>query len=257
MVVIERLKQNHERAASHVVNGRLYVRHVLDLGDATGVIDWDRFGQGPLEVDAGMFLATVWRSGQHRGRTAQAAAAESEFLARIDDLVNERRLAWHRAAALLKLTHHLMARRDGDWLARGLGLLREASMAVDAIGYDGLVPVERTVGADDARAATESSPLTELQLAVFRVLCGGGEATIRGVMRRLDLRVDRFTVAGLLTRLKERGLVAHRRAGRDLVYWAMVGDHDDRRGRVDDFASATGDLFDRDLAALVCQLLRA
>src|SRR5439155_952599 len=44
-----------------LVHGTLYARHILDAGDGPGVIDWHRFGQGPVELDAGMFLATLSR----------------------------------------------------------------------------------------------------------------------------------------------------------------------------------------------------
>src|SRR5439155_463765 len=37
-----------------LVHGTLYARHILDAGDGPGVIDWHRFGQGPVELDAGM-----------------------------------------------------------------------------------------------------------------------------------------------------------------------------------------------------------
>src|SRR5207245_5305279 len=38
---------------SRLVHGTLYARHIIDLGDGPGVIDWQRFGQGPVELDAG------------------------------------------------------------------------------------------------------------------------------------------------------------------------------------------------------------
>ena len=50
-----------EHSPTRLVHGSFYARHILDTGDGPGVIDWQRFGQGPLEVDAGMFLATISR----------------------------------------------------------------------------------------------------------------------------------------------------------------------------------------------------
>src|SRR5256886_17337493 len=47
--------------APRLLHGTFYARHVLELGDGPGVIDWQRYGQGPSELDAGMFLATIWR----------------------------------------------------------------------------------------------------------------------------------------------------------------------------------------------------
>src|SRR2546422_1824195 len=52
-------------------HGTFYARHVLDQGDRVGVIDWERFGRGPLELDAGMFLATTWRYGLDHARSEE------------------------------------------------------------------------------------------------------------------------------------------------------------------------------------------
>src|SRR5213076_886485 len=70
-------KNGHPR----LVHGTLYARHILDLGDGPGVIDWQRFGQGPIEIDAGMFLATLSRLGlRHDGHASEAGRAEEAFL---------------------------------------------------------------------------------------------------------------------------------------------------------------------------------
>src|SRR5207249_906708 len=88
--------------APRLIHGTLYDRHILDLGDALGVIDWQRSGQGPLELDAGMLLATIWRTGLgDQATAAQAARAEQTFLAATAGLLDERALAWYRAASLL------------------------------------------------------------------------------------------------------------------------------------------------------------
>jgi aminoglycoside phosphotransferase (APT) family kinase protein len=116
--------------APRLVHGSLYERHILELGDGPGVIDWNRFGQGPLELDAGMFLATITRLRLLRPSMAgDAARTEKAFLEGTAGLVEERALAWHWAAALLHLTNRLTKptlRRRGDWLARAHVLLVEA-----------------------------------------------------------------------------------------------------------------------------------
>src|SRR5256884_9004661 len=57
-----------------LVHGTFFARHVLELGDGVGVIDWERFGRGPLGLDAGMFLATTWRLGMdHEPLAAEVA----------------------------------------------------------------------------------------------------------------------------------------------------------------------------------------
>src|SRR5207249_1466998 len=64
-----------------LVHGTLYARHILDVGEGPGVIDWHRFGQGPAELDAGMFLATLSRLRLlHPAHTGEALRAEQAFL---------------------------------------------------------------------------------------------------------------------------------------------------------------------------------
>jgi hypothetical protein len=125
--------------APRLVHSRLYARHVLDVGDGPGVIDWQRFGQGPVELDAGMFLATIARLGLlNESRAAQAQLAEAEFLAGIAGLVDPRSLAWHEAAALLHLAERRCkqtARRgDDDGQTGARALLGEATRLVHAAG---------------------------------------------------------------------------------------------------------------------------
>jgi hypothetical protein len=127
----------HENAA-RLVHSRLYARHVLDLGDGLGVIDWQRFGQGPLELDAGMFLATIARLGLlEESRADQAIRAETAFLTGIAGLLDERSLAWHRAAALLHLAERRCkpsSRRQDNCRVGALALLNEATRLAQAAG---------------------------------------------------------------------------------------------------------------------------
>src|SRR2546428_4502479 len=77
-----------------LVHGALHDRNLLDLGDAPGVVDWQRFGQGPAEVEAGMFLAAVSRVGlTHEALAGEAARAEAVLLAETRGLMEERALA--------------------------------------------------------------------------------------------------------------------------------------------------------------------
>lgn len=123
-----------KEGAPRLVHGTLYARHVLDLGEGPGVIDWQRFGQGPPELDAGMFLATVWRLGLRLESLAgEAFRAEKAFRAGTADLLDERTLAWHRAAALLRLADRLLKRRQGDWLAEAHALLNQAARLAENV----------------------------------------------------------------------------------------------------------------------------
>jgi BlaI family transcriptional regulator, penicillinase repressor len=84
-------------------------------------------------------------------------------------------------------------------------------------------------------------PLSDLQLAILRILWDRGEATAADVHtevceRERDLAPT--TVATMLSRLEKRGLVGHRTRGRQFVYRAVVAEHDVRRSmlrRVTDF----------------------
>ena len=120
--------------ARRVVHGALHVRNILDLGCGPGVIDWQRFGQGPVEVEAGAFLASVWRVGLGGTLAGEAARAKEAFLRGTAGLLDERALAWHLGAALLCRADRLLSRRKGDWAARAQELLGEATRIAKAAG---------------------------------------------------------------------------------------------------------------------------
>lgn len=102
--------------APRLVHGTLYARHILDVGGdpgVPGVIDWQRFGQGPVELDAGVFLATLTRlRRRHKDAAAHAARAEEAFLAGTRGLLEPDTLGWYRAAALLHLAARLLKRDE-------------------------------------------------------------------------------------------------------------------------------------------------
>ena len=90
------------RERVNLVHGTLYGRHILDLGDGPGVIDWQQFGQGPSELDGGMFLATISRIALRQPSVAlEATRAKEVFLEETRDLLNRRLLEWYWAACLL------------------------------------------------------------------------------------------------------------------------------------------------------------
>jgi 3-phytase len=159
-----------------LVHGTFYSRHVLDHADGPTVIDWERFGQGPAELDAGMYLATISRLALfHKPLAREAARAEEAFLTGAAGLMDERALAWHRAAALLRLSHKRLParRRERDWWTRARTLLGEAARVAEspvralllagAIGWglaasssEGLAAP--TIVRPEARAQTEPVP---------------------------------------------------------------------------------------------------
>lgn len=106
-----------EDGSPFLVHGTLYDRHVLDLGDGPGVIDWQRFGRGPLELDAGVFLATISRIALRHGHLAgEVARAQEAFRIGTTGLFDERRLIWHHATALLRLASKPVSPAGGDRL---------------------------------------------------------------------------------------------------------------------------------------------
>lgn len=96
--------------------------------------------------------------------------------------------------------------------------------------------------------------LSELQIAVMRVLWRHAEATVADIAAVLaDERGLKYTtVATLLTRLEKRGVVAQRRDGRQLIYRACVDEPHVRRSMV---ADLVGSLFGGDANALVAHLV--
>src|SRR5256885_7146157 len=90
-------------SAPGLVHGTLYARHLIELRDGPGGIDWQQFGQGPVEFDAGTFLATVWRIGQKEERLApEAARTEEAFLSGTAGLLNRGGGARERAGQSLR-----------------------------------------------------------------------------------------------------------------------------------------------------------
>src|SRR2546427_6498586 len=67
-----------------------------------------------------MFLATLSRLRLlHPAHAGEATLAEQAFLEGTRGMLDERALAWHRAAALLQLTERLPIAGRGDWRGRG------------------------------------------------------------------------------------------------------------------------------------------
>jgi Phosphotransferase enzyme family len=113
--------------ATQLLHGSLYDRHLLDMGDGPGLIDWDCFGQGPAEVDAAVFLSVVRRGALHRARAEASEDATDAFLACTAGVLDEHVLAWHQAVNLLRLAHKKTRRTEDNALATAQPLLDEAA----------------------------------------------------------------------------------------------------------------------------------
>ena len=101
--------------------------------------------------------------------------------------------------------------------------------------------------------------LTELQLAIMKVLCDRGEAGVQELHESLlrERRVAQSTIATLLSRMEKRGLVGRRAEGRQHLFRTLVDEAQVRRSVVADFASLAGRLFEGDVATMVSHLLTA
>lgn len=98
--------------------------------------------------------------------------------------------------------------------------------------------------------------LTELQLAILQVLWDRGEATTQDVhaLLHVDRGLALTTVATLLSRLEKRGILEHRKEGRQYVYRTLVSRPEVRRSKIREL---TQTLFEGDAAALISHLVRS
>ncbi len=96
--------------------------------------------------------------------------------------------------------------------------------------------------------------LGDLQLAILDVVWAKGEATVADVHGALlrERGLATTTIATMLRKMEERGLVVSRRDGRALVYRARVERDEVNRSMVGDLLSR---LFDGDPKALVHHLI--
>ena len=98
--------------------------------------------------------------------------------------------------------------------------------------------------------------ITELQLAVLRLLWERGEATVAELWEALhdERGLAQTTLATILSRLARRGVVAHRTHARQFVYRALVTEQEVQHSMVSEL---TASLFEGDVPALVNHLLTA
>ena len=101
-----------------------------------------------------------------------------------------------------------------------------------------------------------TTSLTDLQLAIMRILWDRAEGTVLEVQNRLRPERDlaQTTIATLLSRLEKRGVIEHRLEGRQVVYRPLVTEQDVRLSMVSELTTL---LFDGSSAALMTHLLRS
>jgi BlaI family transcriptional regulator, penicillinase repressor len=97
--------------------------------------------------------------------------------------------------------------------------------------------------------------LGDLQLRIMRVLWESGAATVADVQERLGRkRLAYTTVATMLRKMEERGLVDHLEEGRRFLYRAVVSMNEVTRSMAGDLVDR---LFDGSLADAVSHLLES
>lgn len=136
---------------------------------------------------------------------------------------------------------------------RGSVALRSDTVPRSPVATDWFdFPTLPTTGA----SILDGSTLTELQLDILRVLWEQGEATTQDVHDALapTRGLAPTTISTLLSRLEKKGVVAHRRQGRQHVYRPLVDEVQVRQSKVKGLTDA---LFGGDAAALVSHLVRS
>ena len=100
----------------------------------------------------------------------------------------------------------------------------------------------------------ETHHLTELQIAIMRVLWERGQATVAEIQEALrdERGLALTTVATLLSRLEKRGVVSHETRQRQFVYQASVTEAEVQHSMIHEL---TERLFAGDVAAMMSHLL--
>ncbi len=96
--------------------------------------------------------------------------------------------------------------------------------------------------------------LGNLQLRIMQVLWDHGPTTIADVHEQLgpDSELAYTTIATMLRKMEDRGLVAHDSEGRKFIYRAVVASHDVTRSMANDLVDR---LFEGSVAGMVNHLL--
>ncbi len=96
--------------------------------------------------------------------------------------------------------------------------------------------------------------LGDLQLAIMRVLWQLGEATVTDVYQALldERGLAPTTIATMLKKMEEKGVVEHRAEGRKFIYRPTVSEDQVTRGMVSDLTTR---LFGGNAVALVSHLI--
>lgn len=101
---------------------------------------------------------------------------------------------------------------------------------------------------------TKTHRLGDLQLRIMKALWSHPDATVADVLAALGPKTDLAytTIATMLRKMEERGLVAHRVDGRAFLYRAIIGEAEVSHGMTSHLVDR---LFEGSLADVVSHLL--
>jgi predicted transcriptional regulator len=107
---------------------------------------------------------------------------------------------------------------------------------------------------DEDEGMQKTTYLGDLQLAIMRVLWDLGEATVTDVHQALldERGLAPTTIATMLKKMEEKGVVSHRAEGRKFIYQPTISEDLVTRGMVSEL---TERLFGGDPVALVSHLI--
>ncbi|MCH7493260.1 BlaI/MecI/CopY family transcriptional regulator [bacterium] len=96
--------------------------------------------------------------------------------------------------------------------------------------------------------------LGDLQLKIMQALWEGGPATVAGVQERLDSKnpLAYTTIATMLRKMEDRGLVTHQVSGRKFIYSPAIAAGEVTRSMANDLVER---LFEGSLTDMVSHLL--
>jgi len=100
----------------------------------------------------------------------------------------------------------------------------------------------------------DKQPLTELKIAILRLLWDQGELTVAQIWEQLyaERKLAQTTIATIVARLQRRRILARRTKDKQFVYRALVTEADVQHSMVSEL---TERLFAGDVTALVSHLL--
>jgi predicted transcriptional regulator len=256
-----------EEAAPGILHGDLKADHVFIDGAQVTLVDTDNVALGDPVRDAAHFCSYVTagvglEAMPRREARAVAAAFAEEYFQHVPTSWR-RRFQLHYAGALVEVACGIFRHQQPHWLERAEAAIDEARRVVAGEGTLGPQPQpvvltaekpRRRHGATRRERTLVPGPLTEQQFALMQVLWANGES--RELTNHLDPALAASNVAALLGQLERKGVVARRVTDRQHRYRARVGLEEVRRDFVEHLVSVGEELFEGDLAALVCRLVR-